>query len=252
MTENGPGSFESRPTTAAGGKLLAPVDKPVLAVELLLNPFREALHERAHAAPNVPPPPRVPFSPAERASLERLSPGRWILKNTAADTRPIDQFSKSRRTSTPRKHRVPPKVETWELTSTCTNLPVNELVDVHLGLKETKQLLAQSNQGPNVETRRDPNQNEWATRFTNALPQNKKGKNGATPPFVNSLATHHAGFFTFILRNACLQRGAAMFQHVDGTPMEMACAVELAQNACARCELIFVRAATAGRCWDHC
>ena len=57
-----------RPITAAGGKLLAPIDKLVLAVELLLNPFREALHERAYTTPNMPPPPRAPFSPGEGKS----------------------------------------------------------------------------------------------------------------------------------------------------------------------------------------
>ena len=239
-----------RPITAAGGKILAPIDKLVLAIELLLNPFRDALHERAYTAPDMPPPPRAPFSQAERASLKRHSSGRWILKNTAAATRLIDQFNNARK-STPYKHRVPPQVETWDFTSMYTNLPVNELIDMHLDeLKEIKELLTQSNQGPNIEIKYDPDQNEWATNFTNAPPQNKKGKNGATPPLVISLATYHTELFTFILRNACLQYGGVMFQQVDGIPMGIACAVELAQNACARYELIFVRAAIAGRCWD--
>ena len=51
-----------------------------------------------------------------------------------------------------------------------TNLPVNELVDMHLDeLEEIKELLTQSNQGPNTDSQTSP-------------PKTKRGKMEPPPP----------------------------------------------------------------------
>jgi len=134
-----------------------------------------------------------------------------------------------------------------------TNLPVNEMLSMHLDeLAEIKPLLQAANQGPNIEVKYDAEENGWVARFTNSPESNAPTPNGATtpPPLVISLDSYHSQFYRFVLENACFQYGGVLFRQLNGIPMGISCAVELAQNTCARYELIFLRAAISGRHWE--